>query len=113
MGAISIILHLLVCFYGFRLYKILNPVRYWSHAWLLYSVANALIVVRRFIGIFIIGNPSINLPNVLEVLVQIVISILLLVFGRGLGKLYEKYFTNGLNIQSWKEEQEQQEQQKK
>jgi hypothetical protein len=45
-------------------------------------------------------------PATAEYLLQIVVSILLLMFGMSLKKLYDKYFNNGLNIPAWKDEQQ-------
>jgi len=104
LGIISLILQAVVVYYGYRLYNILNPVRYWSHAWLLYTTGNLLILIRRAVGLFLVGCTT-SVAVTLENVIQIAVSVLLLVFGWTLSKMYSKYFTDGLNIQSWKEEQ--------
>ena len=101
-----LILQALVVYYGYKLYKILNPVRYWSTAWLLYTIANLLILIRRVVGIFLIDDISGISAATVEYLIQVAVSILLLIFGKRLSQLYSKYFNDGLNLQSWKEEQD-------
>jgi len=112
LGIVGLVLHSFVVYYGWRMYKILNPVRYWSNAWLLYSSANLLILIRRVIEIFFIQKTLIPMSFgwsvTAEYLLQIVVSILLLIFGKCLSQLYSKYFTDGLNIRSWAKEQENQ-----
>lgn len=108
LGVTSLILQAMVVSYGVRLYNILRPVRFWSIGWILYTIANFLILVRRVIGfklaysIIIPFTPTISY----EYSLQIVISILFLFFGWNLKKMYSKYFNDGLNIKSWKEEKE-------
>lgn len=115
LGIISLILHVVVVYYGWRMYKILNPVRYWSNAWLLYLIANLLILLRRFVGVFIIQwsvlcSPKTLIPIgadwyiALEYLLQITVSILLVLFGKKLTQLYSKYFNNGLKLKSLDEQ---------
>jgi len=110
IGIISVILHVLVVYYGWKMYKILNPVRYWTNAWLLYSSGNMLILIRRVIGLYIIscGELTLNMKIVwsvtVEYILQICVSILLLMFGMFLKKLYDKYFSNGVNIESWQQQ---------
>jgi hypothetical protein len=111
----SLLTQCFVIYFSFRLWRILNPVRYWSNAWLLYTIANLSILIRRIIGVYVtacaggyeIISPNMTLawPVLVENLVQIFVSVLLLAFVWNLRKLYIKYFENGLNIQSWKEEQ--------
>lgn len=97
---ISLAIHALVVFYGWKMYKILNPVRYWSSAWLLFLLGNLLIFIRRSIAVFV------NTPTLIELLIQIVVSFLLLAFVQQLNRLYTKYFSNGLDLEAWIEQQE-------
>ena len=106
--AISIVLQIIVVYYGWRLYRILNPVRYWSNAWLLYSLANLAILIRRTLEFFSICFELFTILTI-EYLVQVLVSVLLLVFSFNLKKLYTKYFNNGLDIEAWKQEQKSQE----
>ena len=109
---LCLFLHAAVVYYGYKMYRLLHPVRYWSNAWLLYSLGNLVILIRRFIGIFTIQKtivPGMILvwPATAEYLLQILVSILLLMFGMSLKKLYDKYFSDRLIVPSWKQEQEQ------
>jgi|GEM_PF-6490062 len=112
IAILSLIIQVLVVYYGYRMYRILNPVRYWSSSWLLYSVANLLILFRRIIGvIYDYQMLSININFswswlIYEKLLQVGVSILLLIFVMKLKKLYRKYFENGLDIKAWKQEQQ-------
>jgi hypothetical protein len=109
LGIVGLIVHAFVVYYGWRMYRILNPVRYWSNAWLLYSAANLLILTRRIMGIFFVQKTIVPMSFTWSVtaehLLEIVVSILLLTFGKCLSQLYSKYFSDGLNIKSWEEEQ--------
>ena len=102
---IALMLQVVVVYYGWRMYRILNPVLYWSNAWLLYSVANLAILIRRTLEFFAI---CFVYPVILSVdyLLEVLVSILLLTFSINLKKLYEKYFNNGLDIEAWKHGQE-------
>jgi hypothetical protein len=113
LGVIGLILHALVVYYGYQMYRMLNPVRYWTSAWLFFSAANLFILIRRFIAIFTLCSPlTFSWYVFLEVILQIAISILLVVFVKQLHLLYGKYFTDGLDIPSWTEEQLQQKKKK-
>lgn len=117
LGIASLVIQALVVYYGWKMYRILNPVRYWSNAWFLYSLANLMILIRRVIELFtsewfITYSPKTLLDLALytttEYIIQIVVSILLLVFGKNLNSLYSKYFCDGLKVGSWRREQEEQ-----
>ena len=108
IAIISLILHALVVYYGWKMYRIMNPVRYWTNAWLLYSLGNLLILIRRIIGMFIIEKAAVPImvswSITSEYLLQVLVSILLLLFSMNLKKLYDKYFSNGINVKSWQQE---------
>jgi hypothetical protein len=110
IGFISVILHALVVYYGWRMYK-LGPAVYWSHAWLQYSFGNLLILIRRIIGLYlactcempVTSSVQIIWPVTAEYVLQILVSIFLLIFGMSLKKLYDKYLRNGMKIDNLKQ----------
>ena len=105
LGIIGLVFHVLVVYYGYRMYRILNPVRYWTGAWLLFSLGNSLILVRRCLGLYSLCSLlDFTWPVFFELLVQVIVSALLLLFVKQLNKLYTKYFTNGPDVPSWIEE---------
>lgn len=106
LHVIGLMLHALVIYYGYQMYRLMNPVRYWTSSWLFFSAANLLILIRRFIAIFDVCLPlNFSWIVFIEVILQIIVSILFVVFLKRLQLLYAKYFTDGLNISSWANEQ--------
>lgn len=118
LAIISLILQATVVYYGWKMARILNPVRFWTQGWKLYTLGNLFIFLRRVVGLivvlkgedvfdkfkyFTISN-MVSWP-VAEVTLQIAVSIVFLLFGWSLQSLYSKYFEDGLNIPSWKNEQ--------
>lgn len=93
LGVISLVLQSLVIYYGVRLYRFIGYVNYWSCAWKFYIVAQAIIFMRRFVGlIFLSGCPAGVIKfSLYEILLTIIVSILLLMFVRSLNVLFRKY----------------------
>jgi hypothetical protein len=121
LAVISLIIQALVVWFGWKMYRILNPVRYWTNGWLLYTIGNVMILLRRVIGFVVAWKGEkiftgwehlaiTNMSNVswlsAEFFLQIAVSVVFLIFGWNLKHLYTKYFENGLKIQSWKSEQD-------
>ena len=103
IGLISVLLQIVVVYYGWRLLRMLTHADYWTAAWKWYTVGNTLILFRRIIGfssVYGTLTPGMKFPVqvAFEYLLQIVVSVSLFIFGMKLKQLCEKYLNGTKHI---------------
>ncbi len=95
LGLGSIVAQSLVVYYGLRLFKVVGHTEHWSLGWKFYLAANGVILLRRVINfatlVLVTCEYKLLKYIMTEEVLAIVISVLLLLFGRELSKLFSKY----------------------
>ena len=94
VALLSIGLQGFVVYYGYRLYKLMKPVKYWTFGWELFCISMLLIVLRRCFTTYndiFINCPVSDVNYFFEYGLLIAISILLIAFVYKLKSLFLEY----------------------
>ncbi len=90
-----------VVYYGYRLYKLMKPIKYWTTGWALFCISMLLIVLRRCFTTYhdiFITCPTSAPEYFFEYILLIVISLLLILFVYKLKNLFVLYINGGANV---------------
>jgi hypothetical protein len=104
---LSITLQGTVVYYGYRLYKIMKPTRYWTSAWILFCISMSIITLRRCLAAYYSVQSGHTSVYFLESFLLIAISCLLIGFVLKLKILFIQYIKiNGREAAVSKRERE-------
>jgi len=95
LGVFSILLQGLVIYYGIKLFTVVGKTEYWSMGWSFYVLGNLVILFRRldsfYTLVFDLCNNVLLKHMIIEGSLAIGVSILFLLFGKFLSRLFGKY----------------------
>ncbi len=101
VALLSIGLQGFVVYYGYKLYKLMKPIKYWTTGWGLFCIAMLAIVLRRCFTTYqdiFIACPTSLIEYFFEYLLLITISLLLILFVYKLKNLFVLYINGGANV---------------
>lgn len=97
-NVLQLVLQLFVIYYGYVLFRMVRPLKFWTRAWGIFTVSMILVFLRRSWNLFELfsGCPD-HTKATIEALLMIVISALWLCFSYKLEHLFKKYL-NGEGV---------------
>lgn len=95
LGIAALIIQALVVYYGIRLCKVVGHTAHWSIGWKLYVIANGFILFRRSLSFLTLVFTTCDMRMLSymagEEIASIIVSVLLLCFGKHLNKLFKTF----------------------